>query len=114
MMLLSPSVPSILALTLIGVPTSISLAVSICVCLSQLLGRASQRTAMLGSCLQVQHSISNSVKDWVPIHGMDPRLGQLLVGHFTVSAPFFPYISFKQEKFGIKNSVRGLMSPSLH
>jgi hypothetical protein len=27
-------------------------------------GRASRRTAMLGSCLQAQHGISNSVRVW--------------------------------------------------
>jgi hypothetical protein len=27
-------------------------------------GRASQRTAVLNSCLKAQHSVSNSVRDW--------------------------------------------------
>jgi hypothetical protein len=33
---------------------------------------------MLGSCLQAQHGISNSVKSLFPTHEMDPKLGRLL------------------------------------
>ena len=41
--------------------------------------RASHRTAMLGSSMHTQHSISNSVR--VSAHDMDFKLGQSLVGH---------------------------------
>ena len=112
----SPSVPLILPLTLPqGFPTWVQwLAVSICICLCQLLGRASQRTAMLGSCLQVQHSISNSIRVWClpmgwissqPVTGQ-PFLQSLL--HFC------PCISFRQEQFWVKIFEDGLMSLSLH
>ena len=37
---------------------------SLCICFSQLLGRVSQKTVMLGLCLQVQQSIINIVRDW--------------------------------------------------
>jgi hypothetical protein len=41
-----------------GFPTSVQcFSVGVCICLSQLLGGASQRAAMLGSCLQATHSI---------------------------------------------------------
>jgi hypothetical protein len=39
-------------------------------------GRASQRPAMLGSCLQAQHGLWG----FVPAHGMDPKLGWSLEG----------------------------------
>lgn len=57
--------PSILLLTLLqGSQTSIQcLPVSICICLRELLDRAFQRTAMIGSCLQGQQNIINSVRD---------------------------------------------------
>ena len=55
----SPSAPSILPLIFLqGSMTTIQcLAVGICIHLSQLLDRASQRTVVLGSCFQVQHGI---------------------------------------------------------
>jgi hypothetical protein len=63
--LTSTSVTSILSPILPWGPLSSvpCLPLHICACLSQLLGRDSQRTAILGSCPQVQHSISNRVRD---------------------------------------------------
>jgi hypothetical protein len=40
------------------------LAVSLCICFMKLPGSASQRTVMLGSCLQTYQSIINSARDW--------------------------------------------------
>jgi hypothetical protein len=51
--------------------------VDVCICLSQLLGRASQRTALLGSCLQAQHSIINSVTHLCLPHGMGLKVREL-------------------------------------
>ena len=71
--------------------------------------RASQRTAMLGSCLQIWHSISNSVRNWCPPMGWI----QIWAGHWSaipsVSGTFmFLYILW------VKSFVGGLMFPSLH
>jgi hypothetical protein len=38
-------------------------------------GRASQRTAMLGSCLHIQYGLSNSVRTWCACIGWTPKLG---------------------------------------
>jgi hypothetical protein len=67
----SSSVPSVLSLTLPqGPPTSVQwLAVSIYICLSQLLVVFLKRTVMLGSCLQSHHGISNNVRVWCPPKG---------------------------------------------
>lgn len=85
----SPWGPLILPLTLPqGSSTSVQcLSVDICICLSHLLGRASQRAVMLGSCLQAQHSIINSVRDWCLLMGWASQL----VGHpFCLCSIFFP------------------------
>lgn len=59
--------------TSIGVLDLVScLTVFICICLSQLLGRDCQKTATLDSCLQTQHRISNSVRDWCQLMGGIP------------------------------------------
>jgi hypothetical protein len=63
---LSPSGSSIFPSTLPqGSLTSAQcLSVGVWICLSQLLDRASQRAPILGSYLQAQYSIINSVRDW--------------------------------------------------
>jgi hypothetical protein len=66
-------------------------------------GRASQRTAMLGSCLQAQHSISNSVRVLMPVHGMDSKSDQSLVGHsFNLCSIFVPAFLLDRSNFGSK------------
>lgn len=40
------------------------LAVGVCICFGQLLGGASLRIVMLGSCLQALQSIINNVRNW--------------------------------------------------
>ena len=46
-------------------PSSIHcLVVGVCICLSQLLGEDSKRTAMLVTCLQVEQSTINSAREW--------------------------------------------------
>jgi hypothetical protein len=77
-------------------------------------GRDSQRTAMLHSCLQAQHGISNSVRDWYPSMGWIPSW----CGHgqpfFQSPLHFFLCISFRQDQFWFENFIDGLVSPSLH
>jgi len=52
----------------------------ICIRFSQLLGRTCQRIAMLGSFMQTQHSISNSVRDWcLPMESFSSWVGHWLV-----------------------------------
>jgi hypothetical protein len=65
--------------------------------------RASQRTAILGSCLQAQHSITNSARVWCLSMGWlvpgQPFLQSLL--HFC------PWISFRHEQFSSKTLMVG-------
>ena len=83
--------PSVLPPTLSqDSPSSIScVAVGLCICFHQLLGRASQRTVILGSCLQAKQRIINSVRDWFLPMGL--KLGSQVwpaIGWpFSVSAP---------------------------
>ena len=77
-------------------------------------GRASQRTAMLAFCLEVQHSISNSVKIWCPPMG---RITSWVGNWLAIpsdSAPFLFLHFFYIEQFWVKYFEGGLVSPSLH
>ena len=65
---------------------------------------------MLGSHLQAQHTISNSVRDWCPVMGQIPSW----VSHLLSLLHICPWTSFRHEQFGAKSFVGGLMSPSLH
>jgi hypothetical protein len=82
------------------------LAVGICICLSHLLARASQKTAMLGFCLQAKHSISNFVRDWCPPIGWIPSWATHWSNILSVSAPFLPLYFFRQEQFWVENFCR--------
>ena len=82
------------------VPNLCPMFVGIRICLSQLLCRASQMAAVLGSCLQPQHNIINSVRNWcLPIGWISTW-----PGHWSaipsVSAPFlsmrFQSVNFKK------------------
>ena len=87
---LSPSGPSIFSLSHFHKsPSSVHcLAVGLCICCSQLLGGVSQRTVMLGSCLQAQQSIINSVRDWcLPMGWVSSWAGHWLAIP-SASAPF--------------------------
>ena len=56
-------------------------------------GRASQRTAMLGSCLKAQYGISNSVKVWCKWDGsqsLGQSLGGLSLSLCSIFVPAFP------------------------
>jgi hypothetical protein len=57
---------------------------------------------MLGSYLQAKQSISNSVIGGVvPNYGMDPKLGQSLVGHFFgLCSIFVPSFLLDRNNFG--------------
>jgi hypothetical protein len=52
-------------------------------------GRASQETAITGSCLQVLLGIHSSVWVWCPYIGWIPRWGSLWMAFPSVSAPHF-------------------------
>jgi hypothetical protein len=77
-------------------------------------GRATERTAMPGVYLQAQHRISNIVRtgsfSWdesqVGLVNGQPFIQSLL--HFCTC------ISFRQEQFGVKSFIGGLVSLSLH
>ncbi|WP_330949998.1 hypothetical protein, partial [Streptococcus anginosus] len=56
-------------------------------------GRATQRTAMLGSCLLAQHATSNSVQFWFHFFRPQAVWVNLSLLHFC------PCISFRQEQF---------------
>ena len=93
-----------------------------CGSLHQLLGEASQRTVMLGSCLQAKQRIINSVRDWFLPMGL--KLGSLVwpaIGWpFSVSAPSLslfhvcPCTSCRQDQFWVKGFVGGLLSLFLY
>jgi hypothetical protein len=60
-------------------------------------GVAFQSTAMLGSCLRAQHSISNSVRVWCtpqPLHPWDGSQVGLVTGEPFLLLQFCPCISF--------------------
>jgi hypothetical protein len=52
-------------------------------------GRASQRTAMLASCLQIQYGINNNVRVWCLCMGWIPSWACHRMAFPSVSAPFF-------------------------
>jgi hypothetical protein len=61
--------------------------------------RASQKTAVSGSCQQALLGISNTVCVWCLHVGWIPRLGNLWKAFSSVSAPLCLCISFRQEQF---------------
>ena len=73
------------------------------------------QSAMLGSCLQAQHSIWNNVRVWCPPIGWISSWARHWMAFLSVSAPFFcPSISFRQEQFWVKNFEGRLVTPPLH
>jgi hypothetical protein len=65
---------------------------------------------MLGSCLQTYQICHGLVFD----HGMDLKLGQLLVGHLLILGfTLCLCISFTQDNLGVKNFSVGLVPVSL-
>ena len=54
-----------LALPQVFLGSARGLPVGLCICHRLLLGEASQETVMLGSCLQAEQSIINSVRAWL-------------------------------------------------
>jgi hypothetical protein len=62
-----------------------------CICLSYCKG--SQRTAMLGSCSQVPHSISNSIRAWCLPMGWIPHWAYDLM-IFPSACPSFLSLHF--------------------
>ena len=59
----------------------------LCICFHPLLDEASQETVMLGSCMQAQQSIADSVKELALSHGVGLKLGQTLVGPSLIFTP---------------------------
>lgn len=78
-------------------------------------GRLSHRTAMLASCLQAKHSITNSVRDWCLHMVRTQSWASHLWAIRSVSALFFvSVLFFRQEQFWVKSCVGGLMCPPLY
>jgi hypothetical protein len=70
---------------------------------------------MLGSYLEAQHSIGNSVMVLCPPMGWIPSWGSHWPAISSVSTSFFcPCISFRQEQCWVENFKDGLVFPSLH
>lgn len=78
------------------------------ICLSQLLGRASQRAAIPGACLQAQHSIINTMRYWCLPMGWVSKWA----GHWLAFPLVFASSVFLQ--FWVKSLVGGLVFPSFH
>ena len=83
-------------------PSSIhSLAVGFCICLSQLVGGASQRSTC--SCLQVQQSIINSVRDWsFPMRWVSSWAGYWLANPSISASSPVPAFLIDRRYFGLK------------
>jgi hypothetical protein len=61
-------------------------------------GRASQRTVMLDSSLEAQHSINNSLRVWCPPHGVDLKFGRSLDDlSFTLCYIFVPVFLLQRD-----------------
>ena len=75
-------------------------------------GRASQRTAMPGSCLQAHQSISNCIRVWCPSMRWIPSWTGHWMAFPSVSLHFCSCSSFRQEQFWIKNSKSWWVAPS--
>jgi hypothetical protein len=83
------------------------------ICFHQLLNEDSQKTVMLGSCLQAQQSIINSINRLfgsLP-HGIGLGWASHWLAFPTNYAPsLYPCISCRQNKFWVKGFVGGLVS----
>lgn len=74
-------------------------------------GRASQRTDMLGSCLQAQHGII--IVSGFGAFAWDPKLGWSLDGHFSLHSIFVPAFPLDRNSSGSK-ILRKLIPHPLH
>lgn len=74
---------------------------------------AFQETVMIGSILQAEQSIMNNIRDWLSHMGCISSWYIHWLDVPSVSAPFFPCISHRQDKFLVEGFVGILMSPSL-
>jgi len=77
-------------------------------------GRVSYKTAILDSCLQVQHSISNSVKPWCPTLRWIRNWARHWMAFPSVSAPFLCLHFFYTGIILGQNFEGSLVVPSLH
>ena len=63
---------------------------------------------MLGSCLQVLHSIINNVGVCCLLEGVDPNVGKSMDGlTFSLCSLFCHYISFIKNNSGLKHFEMG-------
>ena len=76
--------------------------------------RSSQRTAMLGSCVQAQPDISNSIRVLGLLMGEIPSWASHLMAFPSVSVLILPLHFLTQKKFCVKNFEGRLVAPSLH
>jgi hypothetical protein len=83
----------------------------VCICISQLLGRASQRAAMIGSCLQAHRA--SSIVSGIGIYPWDgPQNGPVTSQPFFQSLLHLGFcISCRHSQFGVKSFVDGLVRP---
>jgi hypothetical protein len=88
------------------------MAVGVCICLSWLLGGASQRT--LSSCLYSYQCIINSVRDWCLPTGWVSSWASYWLAIPSVSIPSHAYISLRQDKFGDESFMAGVVFLLLH
>lgn len=65
-------------------------------------GRDSQRTAIIGSCLQAQHSTSNSVRVWCALMGWIPSCASHWSAIHSVSVTFLSLHFFREELIWVK------------
>jgi hypothetical protein len=76
------------------------LAVGVCICLHLLPDEASQGTVMLGSCLQAQQSVINSVRGWRS--HMDGSQVGAVIGFLHLCSIFIPAYLVGKTNFGLK------------
>ena len=74
-------------------------------------GRASQMTAIIGSCLQAQHGISNSASVWYLTMGWIPNWASHWMTFPSISAPFLSLNFFYSETILCKNLEGRLVTP---
>ena len=84
------------------------LSAAICFCLSQLLVGDSLSTAMPGCHLKAYYSISN-IRDWCLSMEQIPSWACYWSAFPSVSSPFRPCSSLRQEQFWVKNFDSGLV-----
>ena len=68
---------------------------------------------MLGSYVQTEQNIISSVRDWCLPMGWVSSWASYWLTTPSISAPSYPCISYKQDKFWVERFVGGLVSLSL-